>query len=145
MLIAMATEIQTVAPGALADRERVLRVLRAHEAEIRARGVTRLCLFGSMASGEARPQSDVDPLADIDRRSKSSLIDLVGRKATPFPECEAPGARPGDDSGPAAGPWRPRRRGVGDSADAVRLEACHGQRSSFQPPCGGLPMRRGSL
>jgi hypothetical protein len=35
MLPAMATSTQTVAPGALAERERVLRVLRAHEADIR--------------------------------------------------------------------------------------------------------------
>jgi hypothetical protein len=37
MLSAMATESPTLAHGALAERERVLRVLRAHEAEIRAR------------------------------------------------------------------------------------------------------------
>jgi predicted nucleotidyltransferase len=78
MLIAMATKIDTLAHGALAERERVLRVLRAHEAEIRARGVTRLCLFGSMARGEAGPESDVDLLADIESGAKFSLIDLVG-------------------------------------------------------------------
>jgi predicted nucleotidyltransferase len=62
----------------LAGRERVLRVLRAHEAEIRARGVTRLCLFGSKARGEAGPGSDVDLLADSESGAKFSLIDLVG-------------------------------------------------------------------
>jgi uncharacterized protein len=75
---AMATEPQTLAPGALAERERVLRILRAHEAEIRAKGVTRLRLFGSMARGEAGPKSDVDLIADIDKTIKFSLIDLVG-------------------------------------------------------------------
>ena len=51
----MAAKIDTLAHGALAERERVLRVLRAHEAEIRARGVTRLCLFGSMAVARPGP------------------------------------------------------------------------------------------
>ena len=73
-MFAMATKIDTLAHGALAERERVL---RAHEAEIRARGVTRLCLFGSMARGEAGPESDVDLLAAIESGAKFSLIDLV--------------------------------------------------------------------
>jgi hypothetical protein len=78
MSAAMASELRTLAPGALAERERVLRILRAHEAEIRAQGVTRLRMFGSMARGEAGPESDVDLLAEIDRRTSFSLIDLVG-------------------------------------------------------------------
>ena len=64
-------------PAAALERARVLRILRAHEAEIRARGVTRLRLFGSMARGEAGPASDVDLLADIDDRATFSLIELV--------------------------------------------------------------------
>jgi predicted nucleotidyltransferase len=67
MRTAMATKPQTLAPGALAERERVLRILPADESEIRAQGVTRLRLFGSMARGEAGPMSDVDLIADIDR------------------------------------------------------------------------------
>ena len=73
----MPAEAKTIDAG-LAERERVLRILRNHEAEIRARGVTRLRMFGSMARGEAGPASDVDLLADIDRRIKFSLIELVG-------------------------------------------------------------------
>ena len=41
--------------------------------------MTRLCLFGSMARGEAGPESDVDLLADIESGAKFSLIDLVDR------------------------------------------------------------------
>jgi predicted nucleotidyltransferase len=74
---AMATEIRTLDPG-LAERARVLRMLRAHEAEIRALGVTRLRLFGSIARGEAGPESDVDLIADVDRATGFSLLDLVG-------------------------------------------------------------------
>ena len=73
----MTIEANTIDPAALAERDRVLRTLRAHEGEIRARGVTRLRLFGSLARGEAGPASDVDLLADIDRRAKFSLIELV--------------------------------------------------------------------
>jgi predicted nucleotidyltransferase len=68
----------TILEPALAERERVLRVLRRHEAEIRARGVARLRIFGSMARGEAGPKSDVDLIADIDRNVSFSLLDLVG-------------------------------------------------------------------
>lgn len=73
----MATQAHTLRP-ALAEREVVLRVLREHEAEIRARGVTRLRMFGSMARGEAGPESDIDLIADIDRNARFSLLDLVG-------------------------------------------------------------------
>lgn len=68
----------TILDPALAERERVLRTLRAHETEIRARGVARLRIFGSMARGEAGPKSDVDLIADIDRNVSFSLLDLVG-------------------------------------------------------------------
>jgi uncharacterized protein len=56
----------------------VLRILREREPELRARGVVRLRLFGSMARGEAGSQSDVDLIAEIDRAGKFSLIDHVG-------------------------------------------------------------------
>jgi hypothetical protein len=77
MGLAMAAETPTLDP-ALAERELVLRILRRHEAEIRAQGVTRLRMFGSMARGEAGPKSDVDLIADIDRSIRFSLLDLVG-------------------------------------------------------------------
>ena len=78
MTAAMAAETRVRVPEALAERERVLRILREHEALIRARGMTRLRLFGSMARGESTPGSDVDLIADIDRSAKFSLLDLVG-------------------------------------------------------------------
>ena len=57
------------------NRERTIETLKAHERELRARGVTRLAIFGSMVTGEARPESDVDVLVDVDRSRKFSLID----------------------------------------------------------------------
>lgn len=69
----------SAAKGAAAppDRERILRLLRGREAEIRARGVTRLALVGSLARGEATAESDVDLLVDIEPGRKFSLIDLA--------------------------------------------------------------------
>jgi hypothetical protein len=64
-------------PG-LAERERVLRILRQQEGALRARGVKRLRLFGSLARGDAEPASDVDLLAEIEQGSGFSLLDLVG-------------------------------------------------------------------
>jgi len=60
------------------DRDRIVRVLRAHESDIRGRGVTRLALVGSLARGEATAASDVDLLVDIAPGRKFSLIDLAG-------------------------------------------------------------------
>ena len=75
--MAVDTEAPSAASG-LAERERVVRVPRRHEAEIRARGVTRLALFGSTARGEAGPSSDVDLLIEVDPDARFTLIDLAG-------------------------------------------------------------------
>ena len=41
-------------------------MLRPHERELRARGLTRLALFGSTARGDLGPSSDVDLLIEVD-------------------------------------------------------------------------------
>lgn len=56
-------------------RDEAIRRLRAHEAQLRSRGVTRLALFGSLARGEAGPDSDVDVVVDVPADVKFSLID----------------------------------------------------------------------
>ena len=43
-------------------RDEALRIIRAHEAELRAMGVESIELFGSVARDEAGPESDVDVL-----------------------------------------------------------------------------------
>jgi predicted nucleotidyltransferase len=49
-------------------KDEILSRLLAHEAEIRTRfGVSKLSLFGSVASDTASPTSDVDMLVDFDR------------------------------------------------------------------------------
>lgn len=50
--------------------------LRAHEAELKAAGIVRLKLFGSVARGESG--NDVDLIAEFDRAKRLSLIDIVG-------------------------------------------------------------------
>ena len=62
-----------------AERERVLAALRAHAAELRRRGLSRLRLFGSVARGEAELASDIDLIAEIDPRriGSFSLLDLI--------------------------------------------------------------------
>jgi predicted nucleotidyltransferase len=68
---------QTLDRPGLTERERVLALLRARQAALRALGIKRLRLFGSLARGEAAPASDVDLLAEIDHCFKFSLIDHV--------------------------------------------------------------------
>jgi hypothetical protein len=63
----MAAETQP--PGALAERERVLRVLRQEAPRLRALGITHLS--ASMARGEAGPESDVDLLIETESAASS--------------------------------------------------------------------------
>ncbi len=56
------------------NRDEAIGILKDHEGEIRARGVTRLSLFGSIVRNEARPDSDVDVVVDIEPGRKFSLI-----------------------------------------------------------------------
>ena len=73
----MATDVK--APDAArAERERVIRAIRAHEAELRALGVTKLWLFGSVARGDTDRRSDVDVLISVPAAQKFSLLDLAG-------------------------------------------------------------------
>lgn len=49
------------------ERDLVLQILTQNRVEIRSFGVKRLALFGSVARGEARVDSDVDLLVEFDR------------------------------------------------------------------------------
>ena len=73
----MAAEATTIDARALAERDRVLRILGEQVPRLRQRGITRLSLFGSVARGEAGPESDIDLLIEIDPKSQFGLRDLV--------------------------------------------------------------------
>lgn len=65
-------------------RDQTIQRLLAAEAEIRRLGVRRLALFGSVARGEARPDSDVDLLVEFAPGQKNfdrfmALADLLER------------------------------------------------------------------
>lgn len=57
--------------------EEVIARLRAREDELRALGIERLSVFGSLARGEAGPESDVDLAAEVDPAARWSLFDHV--------------------------------------------------------------------
>jgi predicted nucleotidyltransferase len=71
------------------ERDHVLATLREHESELKAGGASALYLFGSIAKGTGRPDSDVDLFMDY-ADARFSLIDqlrlehrineLLGRK-----------------------------------------------------------------
>jgi uncharacterized protein len=69
-------------------RKLVLQILRDHQAELEARGVRSLALFGSVARDDAQPDSDVDILVEFDRpvglfglvELQNHLEDLLGCK-----------------------------------------------------------------
>lgn len=63
------------------DRESIAAIIRQHAAELHARGVTRLGLFGSTARGERTETSDIDVVIDVAPDRKFSLIDLAGLRA----------------------------------------------------------------
>jgi len=53
------------------SREQAADLLAASESEIRALGVARLALFGSVLRGDARPDSDVDLLVEFSPGAKT--------------------------------------------------------------------------
>ena len=60
------------------NRDDAIRILRDHSADLDGMGVRSLSLFGSVARGEAGPQSDVDVLVEFDGRATfDRYMDLV--------------------------------------------------------------------
>ena len=71
------------------NKNEILEILRTHRDELRKRfGVKSLAVFGSVARGEAGPDSDVDILVEFEGRAtfdrymglKFFLEDLLGRR-----------------------------------------------------------------
>jgi len=57
------------------DLQSVLAILRAHREELVGLGVVHAAVFGSVARGEAGPESDVDVLIDLDPAKGLNLFE----------------------------------------------------------------------
>jgi predicted nucleotidyltransferase len=57
-----------------------LDVLRTHELELRRLGVSHAAVFGSVARGEARSDSDVDVLVDLDQDRPMGVFEYARLK-----------------------------------------------------------------
>ncbi|AIB11417.1 DNA polymerase III subunit beta [Azospirillum argentinense] len=57
--------------------EEVVRILRSHSADLRRRGVLHAAVFGSVARGEARSDSDIDIVIDLDPGRPMGLFEYT--------------------------------------------------------------------
>jgi uncharacterized protein len=57
-----------------------LETLRRSEPDLRARGVRRAAVFGSVARGVSRPDSDIDIMVEIDPDAHLTVFDYAGLK-----------------------------------------------------------------
>ena len=60
--------------------EDVLSILRRNEGALRARGVRRAALFGSVARGENQPDSDIDIMIEIEPEADIGVFEYAGIK-----------------------------------------------------------------
>lgn len=59
------------------NRAEAIATLRAHERELRNRGVLHAALFGSLARNEARNTSDIDIMIELDSNAPIGVFEYV--------------------------------------------------------------------
>lgn len=62
------------------DKDAVIATLRAHRADLERMGVIHAALFGSVARGEAGPDSDIDIAVDLTEDAAPGIYEYVGLK-----------------------------------------------------------------
>ena len=62
------------------NRQEILAKLRENEAALRARGVSHAALFGSRTGGDARPDSDIDIMVELDPAAHVTIFNYAGLK-----------------------------------------------------------------
>jgi uncharacterized protein len=62
------------------DLQNVLQTLRAHETDLRRLGVAHAAVFGSVARGEARQESDIDVLVELDEHRPMGIFEYARLK-----------------------------------------------------------------
>jgi uncharacterized protein len=62
------------------NSQEALAVLLRHRDDLQARGVRHAALFGSVARGEAGPESDIDILIELDPAAKFDVFEYAGLK-----------------------------------------------------------------
>lgn len=62
------------------NKTEALETLRRSEVDLRARGVRRAAVFGSVARGENSPESDVDIMVEIDPEAHLTVYDYADLK-----------------------------------------------------------------
>jgi len=58
-------------------RDETIRIVKGHEARLRAAGMSALYLFGSTARGETHSRSDIDLSCDLNDQQPISLLDFL--------------------------------------------------------------------
>jgi uncharacterized protein len=77
------------------QREQLLHLLAEHRADLHGLGIRSLLVFGSVARDEARPDSDVDLIAEFDRPIGYLGLARAQRELEGFLGCPVDLATPG--------------------------------------------------